>query len=215
MQLRFGRDVATTPEWSKFDYLALSCARRIRGVAYGPAVRDALSVVQCGNGRIIGPDGYRNGRYIAICHDENPKYDDIVSGAKAVIGIGCSIRNAVSVDTYPLDECDRHRLPKRAPCDVVCGGLGELPSDLSIDCGRVISFNQAPGDRPWNRTRELLSLYYRSAPVVVHCGNGNGTGYLGALAAYHCDTAVFVHGSKPDKVTTFEEFARALRGITG
>lgn len=211
MSLRFGRDLLLGRGRSKFDMLGGYCARWRRDVTEGDAEPGVTSVVQCGDGRIVAPDGYRRGKYIAILHDAGDgRYDAVVAGAAALVAIGFAMRGAESFPSFPLDDPDLVPLPIWDRYDAVVGGAGDIGGVPRLD-GRVLSFNGYPGDRLVGQSIYLVSVGYRSARRIYHAGTGAGTGYLGALAfAHRPDDTVFVNGGRPDGIARAKDFARSL-----
>ncbi len=105
--MQFSRDLLV-PDWhSKFNVLARLCAMYDhRSCWVHPDCRDKV-VVQCGDGRVLGPDGIEKKPHILILHDWDDKYASMVEKATCIVTIGKidgAPDNSVVVDSFPIPE---------------------------------------------------------------------------------------------------------------
>ena len=103
--MQFSRDLLV-PDWhSKFNVLARMCAMYDHQSCWvNPECRDPI-VVQCGDGRILGPDGIVNKPHLLVLHDWDAKYAPMVDKATRVITFGNiegAPDDAIVLDSFPL-----------------------------------------------------------------------------------------------------------------
>ena len=105
--MQFSRDLLV-PDWhSKFNVLARMCAMYDhRSCWVNPDCKDPI-VVQCGDGRILGPDGIEKKPHILVLHDWDEKYAKMAEKATKVITLGKidgAPDGATVLDSFPLVE---------------------------------------------------------------------------------------------------------------
>lgn len=121
--MQFSRDLLV-PDWhSKFNVLARMCAMYDhRSCWVNPACRDSI-VVQCGDGRIIGPDGIEKKNHILVLHDWDDKYGKMLDMATRVVTMGRiegAPRDAIALDSFPIPDIPVQ--PKHPDNDVLVAG---------------------------------------------------------------------------------------------
>ena len=103
--MQFTRDLRVPDGYSKYNLLATMCASvDHRSRWYHPESKD-LVAVQCGEGRIIGPDGVENRPHAVILHDWDEKYTKALERAVKVVSFGKkegAPGNAVVLESFPL-----------------------------------------------------------------------------------------------------------------
>ena len=103
--MQFSRDLLVPDWYSKFNVLARLCAMYDhRSCWTHPECTDRV-VVQCGDGRVLAPDGIEDRPHVLVLHDWDEKYGYMVDNATRVVTIG-SIPGApscsVMVDSFPI-----------------------------------------------------------------------------------------------------------------
>lgn len=106
--MQFSRDLLV-PEWhSKFNVLARMCACYDHKSCWVNSDCKDPIVVQCGDGRIIGPDGIEKKPHVLVLHDWDETYAKLVERAIKVITLGKidgAPVDATVLDSFPLVEC--------------------------------------------------------------------------------------------------------------
>jgi hypothetical protein len=109
--MQFTRDLSV-PEWySKFNVLARMCAMYDhRSCWNSPGCRDQVAV-QCGDGRILGPDGIEDRPHVLILHDWDEKYTLMVRKATNVVTFGKidgAPAGSTVLESFPLPDLPEH-----------------------------------------------------------------------------------------------------------
>ena len=109
--MQFSRDFLV-PDWhSKFNVLARMCAMYDHRSCWANAECREPVAVQCGDGRILGPDGIERKPHILILHDWDEKYAPMVNRATKIITFGKldgAPDGAVVLDSFPLPDLPEH-----------------------------------------------------------------------------------------------------------
>jgi hypothetical protein len=109
--MQFSRDLSV-PQWhSKFNVLARMCAMYDhRSCWASPECRDPV-VVQCGDGRILGPDGIEGRPHMLVLHDWDERYAPMVNRATRVVTFGKlegAPAGATVLESFPLPDLPVH-----------------------------------------------------------------------------------------------------------
>lgn len=121
--MQFSRDLSV-PDWhSKFNVLARMCAMYDhRSCWTNPECSDPVAV-QCGEGRILGPDGIEKRDHFLILHDWDEKYARMADRASRIVTIGKidgAPDEAVSIESFPVPELAEQ--PRHPDNDVLIAG---------------------------------------------------------------------------------------------
>ena len=198
--LYFVKDCARQEWESKMDMLSMYVSGRLGGEYWRPG-NIGRTVVHAADGECVVPLGCTPA--VAIIHDP---LDYIIAPRPLVrIGLGEIPGCTVNLASYPLRDCDMHRLPVSAEFDAVIGGkLGDQEGCLEAleragrhgkrvavavdgDSGQIDGMLSGDNELFGVDSRGSLmtvSVLYRSCPTVVHLGDCR-RGYLHSLAMYH------------------------------
>lgn len=207
----FSKDTGARIGFSKFNALAVSCARYMHDIRYADCtVTSDLVIDQCGDGRIIHSSNSR--RRWVVLHDWYDHYMPYVGDAVRVICLGRFThpdfkKHTVAFPSYPIE-------PRKLP---ICESLGTLiagmynPDDSgkiidavcgigcrtatlaayaddSIDVERSLDLlaesltvNGINVTRKYNVSDAMIFDYYMSSASIVHCGSAK-YGLLHSLA---------------------------------
>jgi len=109
--MQFSRDLLVPDWYSKFNVLARLCAMYDHKSCWtNPECRDPV-IVQCGDGRILGPNGIERKPHVLVLHDWDTKYSPMVEKAIKVITFGKiegAPDNSIVLDSFPLPEFPEH-----------------------------------------------------------------------------------------------------------
>ena len=131
--MQFTRDLRVPDGYSKYNLLATMCASvDHRSRWYHPESKD-LVAVQCGEGRIIGPDGVENRPHAVILHDWDEKYTTVLERAVKVVSFGKkegAPGNTVVLDSFPLPPLRQQPVGKDS--EILIAGQCTKPEDLEF-----------------------------------------------------------------------------------
>lgn len=162
--MQFSRDLSV-PDWhSKFNVLARMCAMYDhRSCWCDPECRDPV-VVQCGDGRILGPDGIEKRPHMLVLHDWDGKYAPMVDKATRVVTFGRIVGapdGATVLESFPLPELGE--TGKHPDNDILIAGqcageeTVEFVNNVLEGMDRSLSVTVALYDRGSFRTEKLIS----------------------------------------------------------
>lgn len=86
--MQFIRDVRVPDGYSKFNLLARLCASFDHRSCWYNEENGDMVAVQCGDGRVIAPDGITGRAHIVILHDWEDSYAPVLERAVKVISLG-------------------------------------------------------------------------------------------------------------------------------
>ena len=230
--MQFKRDIGNAMGYSKFNKLAIMCAKYDHRSKFYDAESTEPFAVQCGDGRIIAPDGYEKKPHINIFHDWNEKYLPVFEHATKNIVLGTFYfpRACICMASYPLE--DWPCLPLDTHYDALIAGIpvmGDAMRPISEEIFRFkgtkhfATYDNGGTDEQKGFCRNfptlqdgtrfitngcsesLLNAYYRSAKTIFHVGSGN-RGYLHALAVKYCKDVHTVTGDNNFEPTSIKDF---------
>jgi len=170
--MQFSRDLLV-PDWhSKFNVLARMCAMYDhRSCWVNPNCKDPI-VVQCGDGRILGPDGIEKKPHILVLHDWDEKYANMTDKASKVITFGKVMgapEDAIVLDSYPLPDFPEH--PMHPDNHVLIAGQCKGNETLDFvkkvleDMDMTLSVMVALYDRGSYKTEQMISGLVYGEPL--------------------------------------------------
>jgi len=162
--MQFSRDLIVPDWYSKFNVLARMCAiYDHRSCWVNPECRDPI-VVQCGDGRVIGPDGIEARPHILVLHDWDERYARQVDKATRVVTIGKidgAPDGAVEVSSFPLPDFPDH--PIHPDNNILIAGMCSGPETLEFvnhvleGLNTTLSITVALYDRGSFKIEQLIS----------------------------------------------------------
>lgn len=162
--MQFSRDLLVPDCHSKFNVLARLCAiYDHRSCWVHSECRDPI-VVQCGDGRILGPDGIEKKNHILVLHDWDEKYAKMLDHATRVVTIGKiegAPSDAISMDSFPIPDLPEQ--PRHPDNDVLiagqCTGNDTLDFAKNVLEGmdRSLTITVALYDRGSYKTEQMIS----------------------------------------------------------
>ena len=131
--MQFTRDLRVPDGYSKYNLLATMCASvDHRSRWYNPESKDLIAV-QCGEGRIIGPDGVEKRPHAVILHDWDDKYIPVLERAVKVVSLGKkegAPDNTVVLESFPLPPLRQQPVGKDS--EILIAGQCVAPDDLEF-----------------------------------------------------------------------------------
>jgi hypothetical protein len=162
--MQFSRDLLVPDWYSKFNVLARMCAMYDHHSCWvHPDCRDPV-VVQCGDGRILGPDGIEKKPHLLVLHDWDDRYAVMLDRATKVITFGKvdgAPGNSTVLESFPVPELPEQ--PRHPDNDVLIAGQCTDDETLAFVNGvlegmdRSLSITVALYDRGSFRTEKMIS----------------------------------------------------------
>lgn len=162
--MQFSRDLLV-PDWhSKFNVLARMCATHDhRSCWVNPECRDPI-VVQCGDGRILGPDGIEKKPHVLVLHDWDEKYSYMVDRATRVVTMGKidgAPEGSVEISSFPVPDFPEQ--PVHPDNNILIAGMCsgqetfDFVNQVLDGLNRSLSVTVALYDRGSFKTEKIIS----------------------------------------------------------
>lgn len=234
IRMQFSRDYRNGMGFSKYNLLAVSCAKYDHKSKYFDEASTDMVAVQCGDGHIIAPKDYESKRHVVILHDWDDSYIPALANSSKVIALGIFDvpERCIRINSFPLDNAPV--LPINTHYDVLVAGvpveqsmnhfgnmLGNEDTHKHIalfDNGENILKERCNAltdmvrncDFISHRCSEMLiNAYYRSAKTIFHTGSA-GRGYLHALAVKYCNDVHTITGDNKFEPASMKDFLEIL-----